>query len=175
MPSDRNASLSETVWRLSHRADPTALKIADRHYSRQKPGTPQFVKPGRCVVLLTVDLQALWVTSWPFPEYVKHEWPDAWECSFFHNLDSSPHVASELVEQAVAVTRFMYGEPPSQGFITTVDPTKIRSTNPGYCYKRAGWRLVGQTKDRKLPVLQLPRDEMPEPVAPIGYQEALVV
>ena len=53
-------------WHLSHRADPRAVALADRHYSRQKPGTPQFVKPGRCLVLLTEPPQALWVTSWPF-------------------------------------------------------------------------------------------------------------
>jgi hypothetical protein len=39
------------LWTPSHRADPPARLIADRHYSRQKPGTEQFVKPGRCFVL----------------------------------------------------------------------------------------------------------------------------
>src|SRR5690242_7545534 len=51
-------------WYLSHRADPRAVPLADRHYNRQKPGTPQFVPPGRCLVLLTADAGALWVTSW---------------------------------------------------------------------------------------------------------------
>lgn len=57
-------------WTLSHRFDPAAVQIADRHYNRQKVGTPQFVPPGRCMVLLGGP--ALWVTSWPFPEYTKH-------------------------------------------------------------------------------------------------------
>lgn len=39
-----------SVWALSHRADARALPIADRHYNRQKIGSPQFVPPGRCVV-----------------------------------------------------------------------------------------------------------------------------
>lgn len=39
------------IWQLSDRADPEARRIADRHYNRQKPGTPQFVPPGRCLVL----------------------------------------------------------------------------------------------------------------------------
>jgi hypothetical protein len=34
-------------WLLSHRFDVRALRLADRHYSRQKPGTNQFVAPGR--------------------------------------------------------------------------------------------------------------------------------
>lgn len=48
-------------WRLSHRFDPRALPIADSHYNRQKPGTPQFVPPGRCLVptLITVNAFAL--------------------------------------------------------------------------------------------------------------------
>jgi len=28
------------LWQLSHRADPKARDIADRHYNRQKIGTP---------------------------------------------------------------------------------------------------------------------------------------
>ena len=39
------------IWSLSNRADPFARDIADRHYNRQKIGSPQFVPPGRCVVL----------------------------------------------------------------------------------------------------------------------------
>lgn len=64
----------ESPWRLSDRADPAALPVADRHYNRQKIGSPQFVPPGRCLVLLTEDRTALWVTSWPFAEYVRHAW-----------------------------------------------------------------------------------------------------
>ncbi len=67
------------LWHLSHRADQWAVAIADRHYNRQKPGTPQFVPPGRCVVLLTPDADAFWVSSWPFAEYVRHEWAGAKE------------------------------------------------------------------------------------------------
>lgn len=63
--------MTKSPWRRSDRADPAALILADRHYSRQKPGTPQFVQPGRCLVLVTEDRTALWVTSWPFAEYVK--------------------------------------------------------------------------------------------------------
>jgi hypothetical protein len=60
-------------WYLSHRADPRALVLADRHYNRQKIGSPQFVPPGRCLVLLTRNADALWVTSWPYAEYVRHD------------------------------------------------------------------------------------------------------
>jgi hypothetical protein len=59
-------------WYLSDRADSRALPLADRHYNRQKPGTPQFVPPGRCVVLLTERADALFVMSWPYAEYPQY-------------------------------------------------------------------------------------------------------
>ena len=76
------------AWEISDRFDPAVLPVADRHYNRQKPGTPQFVPPGRCLVLKARDemgVAAFWVTSYPFPEYVKHRWPGAWVCSAFRN------------------------------------------------------------------------------------------
>jgi hypothetical protein len=66
------------IWRLSDRADPAALPLADRHYNRQKPGTPQFVPPGRGGGVVCFPgpppppPRALWVTSWPFARYTKH-------------------------------------------------------------------------------------------------------
>jgi hypothetical protein len=59
-------------WIVSHRADKEALPLADRHYNRQKVGSPQFVPPGRCLVLLSECKKALWVTTFPFAEYVHH-------------------------------------------------------------------------------------------------------
>ena len=61
-------------WVLSHRADPAARVLADRHYNRQKIGSPQFVPPGRCVVFISRNALAFWVTSWPYAEFVKHAW-----------------------------------------------------------------------------------------------------
>ena len=66
--------LDESPWRLSWRADPATRAIADRHYNRQKVGAAQFVPPGRCLVLKTFDGSAAWITSWPFAEFVRHEW-----------------------------------------------------------------------------------------------------
>src|SRR5437867_3585067 len=95
-------------WHLSNRADKRALVLADRHYNRQKPGTPQFVPPGRCLVLLTEMADALWVTSWPFAQYVKHAWAGAWVNSCFRN--ESKELSSELILEAVAATKWHYGD-----------------------------------------------------------------
>jgi hypothetical protein len=154
------------IWTLSHRADPRAVAIADRHYNRQKVGAPQFVPPGRCLVLLTPDADALWVTSWPFGQYVKHAWPGAWVCSCFRN--ESGHLSSALIREAVAATHWRYGEPPGRGMVTFVDAAKVRhKRDPGRCYLRAGFRNVGQTKGG-LVALQLAVADMPEPEAPVN-------
>lgn len=159
-------------WELAHRADPRCVALADRHYSRQKPGTPQFVPPGRCMVLYakTATGEAVWVTSWPFAEYVKHAWAGAWVCSIFRNEGAG--LASELIRDAVAATRAYYGEPPFLGIITFVLPKALRSTNPGACFKHAGWRVAGAAKDGK-PCLQQLAADMPAPSAPIGFQPRL--
>src|SRR5262245_7684536 len=121
-------------WWLSHRADPRALPIADRHYNRQKPGTPQFVPPGRCLVLLSQKADALWVSSWPFAKYVKHAWAGAWICSCFRN--ESETLSSDLIREAVAISRWFWGEPPELGMVTFVDTTKVRRKRDwGRCYR----------------------------------------
>lgn len=153
---------SAGAWRLSHRADPAALVLADRHYNRQKPGTPQFVPPGRCIVLLARN--ALWVTSWPFAQYVRHAWAGAWVNSLFRNEGAD--TASDLITSAVAATRSIYGEPPDLGIVTFVNPKKVPPVMRrgkriyGYCYLKAGWRHVGFTKGGLWAWQQLP-DEMP--------------
>lgn len=146
-------------WQLSHRADRRALPIADRHYNRQKVGSPQFVPPGRCIVLLTANADALWVSSWPFAEYVKHAWAGAWVCTMFRN--ESDVLSSTLIREAVAITRSVW-DAPSLGMVTFVDPMKVRHKRDfGRCYRRAGFKPCGETKGG-LVALQLLPEDMPQ-------------
>lgn len=158
-------------WQLSHRADSIALPIADRHYNRQKIGSPQFVPPGRCVTLVIPEA-AVWVTSWPFAEYVKHAWPGAWINSLFRNERPDLYLSSSLILEAVSATRF-YWSPPELGLITFVDRDLTRpKRDPGRCYRKAGFRQVGETKGG-LVALQLLPNEMPPSAAPIGANLSL--
>jgi hypothetical protein len=162
-------------WRISDRFDRSALPIADRHYNRRKIGSPQFVPPGRCLVLLTEPGDALWVTSWPFAEYVRHAWPGAWICSAFRNEAPERYLSSDLIREAVAVTRWQFGEPPDVPwpFVTFVDRDKTRrKRDPGRCYRRAGWELIGETKGG-LVALGLAADRVGEALEPIGAQMVL--
>ena len=151
-------------WEISNRADKRALKLADRHYNRQKPGTPQFVPPGRCIVLWQKG--SVWVTSWPFAQYVKHAWAGAWVNSLFRR--ESGELASGLIRQAVGITRHIWPDVPELGIVTFVNTSKVRrKRDPGRCYKKAGFRCVSKTK-RGLLVFQMLPKEMPKEIEPKG-------
>lgn len=184
-------------WHTSYRASRLALPLADRHYNRQKPGSPQFVPPGSCFVLLTKDRKALWVSSRPKAEYVHHAWAGAWVNSTFRNESES--LSSDLIRAAVAATLAEWGEPPALGFVTFIDPAKTTPKEvPGWCYRQAGWRRArcpkhpgrsrserldsdcaachGRTKERGFIALELTRSRMERPGsrnAAIGSQIGL--
>ena len=159
-------------WQLVDRADPATRPLADRHYNRQHVGSPQFVPPGRCVVLRTPEADAFWITSWPFAEYVKHAWPGAWICSAFRN--ESEHLSSELIREALAATLSIWPEPPELGMVTFVDRLKTKpKKDPGYCYLMAGFERVGKTRGG-LVALQLLPEGMPTPEKPYHGQMELV-
>lgn len=154
-------------WMVTHQYDSRGAKLFDRHYSRVRPGTKQIAPPGRMLVLITEDASAVWVTSWPRAEMVRRDWyKDAWMCTLFHNESAIP--SSQLIKEAVAITRWKYGTPPPSGMVTIVDQRKLASKIPGYCFKRAKFKHVRNTKRAGLHILQITPARMPEPAAPLG-------
>lgn len=151
-------------WQLSFRADPLGRPIADGHYNRQKPGSKQFVPPGRCIVLVIPDA-ALWVTSWPFAEYVKHAWPGAWVNSTFRNMRRDLYLSSELITEAIAATLRYWPAPPDLGMVSFIDAEKTKKKrDPGRCYRKAGFvDATPRTTEGGLIAKQLLPDAMPAP------------
>lgn len=146
------------IWTDSHRFDKLALPLADRHYNRQKPGTPQFVPPGRNVVFVSGDpVSALWVSSWPL--YARHDWEGAWINTLFRR-EGGPQ-ASTMIRSAVARTFEKWPDIPELGMVSFVDPSHVPPVIVrgeriyGYCYLKAGFEHVGFTKTRKLWVWQM--------------------
>ena len=156
-------------WVISHRADLPARLIADRHYNRQHIGATQFVPPGRCFVLRTDT--ALWITSWPYAKYVKHQWAGAWVNSCFRREGGQQ--ASVLIRQALAATRWYWPEIPSVNgiaMVTFIDRSKVRKKRDyGRCYRKAGFKVVGETKGGLL-ALGIDIEGMPQPEPPTGIQ-----
>jgi len=167
------------IWELSHRDERRARLVADRHYNRQKPGTPQFVPPGRCMVLYAGSPaagEAVWVTSWPFAEYVKHEWAGAWLCSAFRNEGAG--LASAMICDALAATREFFGDAPESGLVTFIDRRKVRPIMRrgvqtwGMTWLRCGFRVVGETKGGLL-ALGIDPSDMPPAAPAIGMQSKM--
>lgn len=157
---------------MSWRADPEVRPLADRHYNRQKIGAKQFAPPGRALVLKHgAGPAAFWITSWPLPQFVKHEWAGAWICSAFRN-EGSELRASTLIRSALAASRWFYGEPPKLGMVSFVDPRHVApKATPGYCFLRAGFCLVGRTQEEGLLAYQILPAAMPDPVPAWGMRE----
>ena len=158
--------MSESPWRPSHKYDKRALPLADAHYNRRKPGSPQFAPPGRATILLTENADALWITSWPYAEFVRHDWAGAWVNSMFRRTeDADLPRASDLIRLAVAHTRHVWPDVPELGMVTFVDERHTtKKDKPGWCYRKAGFRPVGRTRKEGLVALQLLPDDMPEPM-----------
>jgi hypothetical protein len=161
-------------WQRTWRADPRAAALADRHYSRQRPGTAQFAPPGRFCGLITPAGDAVWVSVFPDSRFTEPRYRDAWLCTLFRN--ESDGLSSELIGEALAATRHAWSDPPPGGTITFVDPRRVRpKRDPGYCFLRAGFeREPEPTKDRGLVVLRLSTARHPAPTAAAFTQLDLV-
>ncbi|WHX43816.1 hypothetical protein QNH35_13910 [Bacillus pumilus] len=142
-------------WIEVKKSDPRALKLADRHYTRQKPGTNQFCRPGHNLVLLSKDEKALWVT-W---RGLRDDGLDAWECTLFRN--EGDYLSSHLIVLALGITSLKWGQPPKDGVITYVGKHLKGGT-----FHAAGFRKIGESKWNRLPLLQLTADRMPPPLQP---------
>lgn len=93
--------------------------------------------------------------------------------SLFRREDGAP-LASDLIREAVAATRFVWPDVPTLGMVTFVDADKVKpKRNPGYCYLIAGFRYVGKTEGGLLALQMLPA-EMPEAEAPLGELSLVV-
>jgi hypothetical protein len=164
---------------MSNRFDPLGARLADRHYSRTKPGTPQFTGNGTTIVLMSPVVgspRALWVSKWQKFVRTTH-WIDSWVCSLFRNEGAG--ISSELIDEAVKATCAVWGAPPARGFVTFVDAAKTargrsRRNLPGHCYRMAGWEEDGTT-DSGLLALRLRPDAFPDPVPPHEYQTTMLL
>src|SRR5262245_43758049 len=77
---------------------------------------------------------------------------DGWTCTIFRNERPELFRSSELVLEA---ERFILECGPD-GLITYVADAKVRSHNPGCCFKVAGYRVTGRSADGRKTLLQKP-------------------
>lgn len=150
-------------WQRTNRGDIAIARLADRHYSRKHIGARQFHPPGQSIVLYVpgpswpFEVAAGWVWWRPYPgKATRYDGYDGWyNCSLFRN-EGCGVLSSDLIREAVDWVNAIWGLP-EQGYDTYVWPTRLRSTNPGYCYLQAGWSKDGWSKDGRKRRLYLPR------------------
>src|SRR5882672_5139138 len=135
------------TWQRVTKFDPRAAALADRHYSRRKIGSPQFMPPGETIVLLSTDERAVW--GWWRPHLdsgIKAmNGLDGWTCTIFRN--EGPVLSSVLILAAEAVLLTSGKTIGPDGMLTYVWDARVKGTNPGYCFKVAGWKVIGRSAD----------------------------
>src|ERR1051326_7323811 len=124
--------------------DPEMAMLADRHYSRRTVGARQFCYSGRKLVLRNYEGTVLFVWMYPDPA-MRMDAQTGYNCAMFRN--ESPRRSSEIILEAEQMAFEKWG--PNRLY-TYVDASKIKSANPGYCFKMAGWKQVGCSKSGKI-------------------------
>jgi len=141
------------LWSRGHKFHVAAVALADRHYSRRSIGSPQMMPPGQTLVLVTPEGDAVfgWWRPDPGSGLKAMNGLDGWTCTIFRN--ESPMLSSDLILAAERELLDRYNCGPD-GLLTYVFDRKIRSTNPGYCFKQAGWKRIGRSADGRKSLLQ---------------------
>jgi hypothetical protein len=140
-----------TTWQRVQKCHRECALLADRHYSRRKVGSPQFMPPGETIVLHMLGAVFGWWRPHPSSGIRAMNGLDGWTCTIFRN-ESTGILSSQLI---LAAESFIESCGPD-GLITYVADAKVRSTNPGACFKAAGWRVTGRSADGKKTLLQKP-------------------
>jgi hypothetical protein len=129
-------------WQVVKDGDPRVFALASRHYSfrnyRRARRDKRVAGPGEKLVLLTLDARAVCI----WRRFRDASGQQGVCCALFRNEGAG--LSSELLLEAEELARRRW--PDASRFYTYVDPAKVRSTNPGYCFQVAGWRRCGRTR-----------------------------
>jgi hypothetical protein len=129
------------TWLAVLDGDARARDIFNRHYSRRHYADNRkrtiFVGPGEKMVLLTPECDALFV----WRKFISDDGQTGINCAIFQN--EGKRTSSELILDA---EKLAWQRWPGERLYTYVNPRKIKSTNPGYCFLKAGWSKCGTSK-----------------------------
>ena len=142
-------NLENSIWIPIKDGNASARYLFNRHYSRRryKDGRQPklFVGPGEKMVLTTPCAMGLFV----WRKFIAGDNQQGINCAIFRNETST--LSSELIKEADGLADARW---PGQRHYTYVNSKRVKSTNPGYCFIKAGWRKCGTTKHNKLIILE---------------------
>lgn len=144
----------DSPWLQVWDGNATAAAIYDRHYSRNpgSRGDPRIAGPGEKIALLTPCVRALFVWRKFIDKCIDERTgmrQAGVNCAIFRNEGAG--LSSDLIRAAMTIGWLRW---PGSRFYTYVNPRRVRSSNPGFCFIKAGWRRCGVTKTRRLLVLE---------------------
>lgn len=141
-------------WEIVKKTDPRAVDIADRHYSRQKIGSPQFMPPGQTIVLFSLAGAVFgWWRPHPRSGIVAMNGLEGWTCTIFRN--ESKELSSSLILDAEKAFEYLDLDIGPDGLLTYVWDRKVRSSNPGFCFLCAGYeKAIRRSADGRKTLLQ---------------------
>lgn len=148
--------ISEYNWLPIKDGDPRAYALYRVHYSfkEYKDGRRQntayrnrhlIAGPGEKMLLLTQDANALFV----WRKFMDKSGQVGVNCAVFRN--ESDILSSLLILEAEVLAWQRW---PGERLYTYVNASKVKSINPGYCFKMAGWSVCGITQVKKLCILE---------------------
>ena len=139
-------------WLEVRDGDPRAWRLFQRHYSfnavkrRGLVNRRRMIGPGEKLLLVSPAADAVFCWRW---SRLRADGQEGVECSVFRN--EGPRLSSALILDAEELGWRRW---PGCRFFTFVDPARVRSSNPGYCFRMAGWRRCGVSRARGFVILE---------------------
>lgn len=157
----------DIFWIRVNDGNRAALRLYLRHYTAPQKETisgyvqknaERFGGHGETLILLSPKSDALFV--WRYEKY-RLDQLHGINCAIFRN--ESEILSSKLILRAEILALEKW--PQAKMFFTFINPEKISSSNPGFCFKCAGWKFSGITKKQSLHILA---KNMLETLFPLG-------
>lgn len=140
-PAEQGLKRLTEHWYRTRDGDPCARALYRRHYScyhyRDGRQPSLFCGPGEKTVLIDGDGTALFV----WRRFIDASGQQGVNCAVFRN--ESAILSSVLIREAMDIAWRRW---PGERLYTYVNASRVKSSNPGYCFKRAGWVSCGRTK-----------------------------
>jgi hypothetical protein len=134
-------------WEMVKDGNAEARDIFRRHYSYLPRNRPSklIVGPGEKMVLLSVDRKAIFI----WRKFIDDSGQTGVNCAAFRNEGTQRSSDLILAAERIALIRW-----PGQRLYTFVNASRVQSSNPGYCFQKAGWRKCGTTKKLGLVIME---------------------